>query len=159
MTEIPDKPQNPPPETGLDDIAALLAEQIAAGHAAAARCFAIGADEEDFGDQARHEALKIAARLVGSCATAAQAINRIKGAEFRYRVTVDRVDVEAEKKARRARKKSLTNKRDAKIRESIERKWAAILGIESQSDAEREKAEKDALLTTTNDQPTQDVTI
>ena len=159
MTELIDKPENPPPETGLDDIAAILAEQIAAGHAAAARCFAMGADEEDFGDKARNEALKIATRLVDSCAKAAQAINRIKGEEFRYRVTVDRVDVEAEKKARRARKKTLTNKKDAKIRESIERKWARILELNyaecQAADAARGKAEKEGLLSEPNVQPDQ----
>jgi hypothetical protein len=166
MTDLPDKPESSPevlppslhPETGLDDLAALLAEQVAAGHAAAARCFAIGADEEDFGDKARNEALKIATRLVDSCAKAAQAINRIKGKGFHYRVTVDRVDVEAEKKARRARKKTLVSNRDKKIRESINKKWSAVFGVELKTDEEREKEEKAALLTTPNVQPNEDVT-
>lgn len=103
MTDLADKPEIPP-QTGLADIAALLAEQIAASHEAAARCFAIGADEEDYGMDMRNEALKVATRLMQASATAAAAINRLRGPTFDHRITVARViDTEARNAARRER--------------------------------------------------------
>ncbi|HEX3945114.1 MAG TPA: hypothetical protein VHW69_13590, partial [Rhizomicrobium sp.] len=63
----------------LRDVAALLAEQLSACHAAAARCFAIANDEEDFQLPARLEALKLATRLVQASAAAASAVKRVKG--------------------------------------------------------------------------------
>lgn len=93
------------PESGLDDLAALLAEQISASHAAATRAFAIAADEDEFGEKARNDALKIATRLMHASAQAATAIKRVKDdGEFHYRVTVNRIDVDAEKEARKARR-------------------------------------------------------
>lgn len=123
-------PAPPPQSSGLDDIAALLAEQLASSHTAATRCFATAADEEDFGEATRTEALKIASRLMQASASAASAIKRIKGEEFHYRVTVDRVDVAAEKAVRQARKRQPRNKRDAELHASINRKFAKIFGVE-----------------------------
>jgi hypothetical protein len=88
---------------GLDDVAALLAEQLAACHAAAARCFAIANDEEDVELPARLDALKLATRLVQASAQAASAVKRIRGGQFHHHVTVHRVDYAAEKAARKAR--------------------------------------------------------
>ena len=48
MLETPEISSDPPSDSGLNDIAAILAEQIAASHSAAARCFSVAADEEDF---------------------------------------------------------------------------------------------------------------
>jgi hypothetical protein len=90
---------------GLNDIAAILAEQIAASHAAAARCFSIAADEEDFAPAQRVDALRLASRLMHANAAAASAIKRIRGGEFHYHVTVDRIDVAAEKATRRERQR------------------------------------------------------
>jgi hypothetical protein len=95
---------NPVPDTGLDDLASLLAQQIAASHAAAARCFSMAADEEDFGPAQRAEALRVASRLMHACAASANAIRRIKGGEFHHTISVERIDYPAEKAARKARK-------------------------------------------------------
>jgi hypothetical protein len=84
-------------------VAALLAEQLSTCHAAAARCFAIANDEEDFEMPVRLEALKLATRLVQASAAAASAVKRVKGGEFHHHVTVQRVDYPAEKAARKAR--------------------------------------------------------
>jgi hypothetical protein len=89
----------------LHDVAALLAEQLSACHAAAARCFAIANDEEDFQMPVRLEALKLATRLVQASAAAASAVKRVKGGEFHHHVTVQRIDYSAEKAARKAREK------------------------------------------------------
>lgn len=95
-----------PQPDALHDVAALLAEQLSACHAAAARCFAIANDEEDFQLPARMEALKLATRLVQASASAASAVKRIKGGEFHHHVTVQRIDYPAEKAARKAREKA-----------------------------------------------------
>lgn len=87
----------------LHDVAALLAEQLSACHAAAARCFAMASDEEDFELPVRLDALKLATRLVQASAAAASAVKRVKGGEFHHHVTVNRIDYPAEKAARRAR--------------------------------------------------------
>jgi hypothetical protein len=92
--------------SGLDDVAALLAEQLSACHAAAARCFAIANDDEDFEMGARLDALKLAARLVQASAVAASAVKRVKGGQFHHHVTVHRIDYGAEKAARKAREKA-----------------------------------------------------
>jgi hypothetical protein len=110
--------------SGLDDLAALLAEQLSACHAAAARCFAIANDEEDFQLPARMDALRLAVKLVQASAQAASAVKRVKGGEFHHRVTVERIDVEAEKAARKAREEAaITSKGDArrKLEERIDR--------------------------------------
>lgn len=91
---------------GLHEVAALLAEQLTACHAAAARCFAIAQDEEDFEIGARLDALKLATRLVQASAAAASAVKRLKGGEFHHHVTVQRIDYPAEKAARKAREKA-----------------------------------------------------
>jgi hypothetical protein len=91
---------------GLNDVVALLAEQLSACHAAAARCFAIASDEEDFQLPARMDALKLATRLVQASAAAASAVKRLKGGEFHHHVTVNRIDYSAEKAARKAREKA-----------------------------------------------------
>ncbi len=91
---------------GLHDVAALLAEQLSACHTAAARCFAIAQDEEDFEIGARLDALKLATRLVQASAAAASAVKRLKGGEFHHHVTVSRIDYPAEKAARKAREKA-----------------------------------------------------
>jgi hypothetical protein len=88
---------------GLNDVAALLAEQLSACHAAATRCFAIANDEEDFEIPVRLDALKLATRLVQASAAAASAVKRVKGGEFHHHVTVQRIDYGAEKAARKAR--------------------------------------------------------
>jgi hypothetical protein len=96
---------------GLNDVAALLAEQLSACHAAAARCFAIANDEEDFQLPARMDALKLATRLVQASAAAASAVKRLKGGEFHHHVTVNRIDYGAEKAARKARERSAKNEK------------------------------------------------
>ena len=109
---------------GLNDVAALLAEQLSACHAAAARCFAIAGDEEDFQLPVRMDALKLATRLVQASAAAASAVKRLKGGEFHHHVTVNRIDYSAEKAARKAREEALLNKKgDAKgrVMEKLER--------------------------------------
>jgi hypothetical protein len=129
MPEMTETSANPSPDSGLNDIAALLAEQIAASHSAAARCFSVAADEEDFQPAQREDALRVASRLMHACAAAANAIKRIKGEGFDYRITVERVDVAAEKAARKARaEKARTAHSDR--RAEIERKIGKILGIE-----------------------------
>lgn len=100
---MPESPEISPPESGLDDIAALLAEQIAASHRAASRCFSVAADEEDFGLAQRDDALRVASRLMHACAASANAIRRIKGGEFHHKISVEHVDYAAEKTARKAR--------------------------------------------------------
>lgn len=90
---------------GLNDVAALLAEQLSACHAAAGRCFAIANDEEDFQLPVRMDALKLATRLVQASAAAASAVKRLKGGEFHHHVTVQRIDYAAERAARKAREK------------------------------------------------------
>ena len=97
MLETPEISSDPPSDSGLNDIAAILAEQIAASHSAAARCFSVAADEEDFQPHQREDALRVASRLMHACAAAASAIKRIKGGAFNYHITVERVDVAAEK--------------------------------------------------------------
>jgi hypothetical protein len=110
----------------LGDLAALLAEQLSACHAAASRCFAIANDEEDFQLPVRLDALKLAARLVQASATAASAVKRIKGGEFHHRVTVSHIDYPAEKAARKAREEAargdsgMGERVRAKIRRVIE---------------------------------------
>ena len=101
----PGQAEGPPAEQpdGLNDVAALLAEQFSACHAAAARCFAIAGDEEEYEMPARLEALKLATKLVQASATAASAVKRIKGGQFHHHVTVHRFDYAAEKAARKAR--------------------------------------------------------
>jgi hypothetical protein len=104
MSETPEISPEPPPDSGIDAIAALLAEQIAASHEAAARCFAIAADDEDFGPGAQSDALKIATRLMQASATAASAINRLRGGQFHHCITVRReIDTQARNAARRER--------------------------------------------------------
>jgi hypothetical protein len=138
MLETPETSADPPADSGLNDIAALLAEQIAASHSAAARCFSVAADEEDFQPAQREDALRVASRLMHACAAAASAIKRIKGGAFNYHITVERVDVAAEKAARKARaEKTRTAHRDA--RAEIERKINRI--IEAEKERERLKAE------------------
>jgi hypothetical protein len=88
---------------GLDDVAALLAEQLAACHEAASRCFAMAGDAEDLELPARLDAMKLAARLVQASAAAASAVKRLKGGEFHHHVTVARVDYAAEKASMAAR--------------------------------------------------------
>src|SRR5437764_9925300 len=90
----------------LNNVAALLAEQLAACHAAAARCFGIANDEEEFQLPARMDALRLAARLVQASAVAASAVKRVKGGQFHHHVTVHRIDVAAEKAARKAREQA-----------------------------------------------------
>jgi hypothetical protein len=132
MPETPETSADPPSDSGLNDIAALLAEQIAASHAAAARCFSVAADEEDFQPAQREDALRVASRLMHACAAAANAIKRIKGEGFDYHITVERVDVAAEKAARKARaEKARTAHSDR--RAEIERKIAKIIGIDFQT--------------------------
>src|ERR1700759_541613 len=92
-----------PEPDALHDVAALLAEQLSACHAAASRCFAIANDEEDFQLPVRLDALKLATRLVQASAAAASAVKRLKGGEFHHHVTVQRIDYGAEKAARKAR--------------------------------------------------------
>lgn len=99
----PEKPARP---DALGGMAALLAEQLSACHAAASRCFAIATDEEDFDIAARLEALKLATKLVQASAAAASAVRRLKGGQFHHHVTVHRVDYAAEKAARKAREKA-----------------------------------------------------
>lgn len=107
----------------LNDLAALLAEQLSACHAAASRCFAIANDEEDFQMPVRLDALKLAARLVQASATAASAVKRIKGGEFHHHVTVTRIDYPAEKAARKARESAakIQGKDTRKIQDKINR--------------------------------------
>lgn len=109
-----------PEPDGLDDVAALLAEQLSACHAAAARCFAMATDEEDFQLPVRLEALKLATKLVQASASAASAVKRIKGGEFHHHVTVNRIDYPAEKAARKARERVASSKTgDARRRELL----------------------------------------
>ncbi|MGN6517504.1 MAG: hypothetical protein ACTHLR_16890 [Rhizomicrobium sp.] len=75
-------------DSGLDDIAALLARQIDACNAAAARCFEMSKDSESYYLDSRLDALKVATRLIQASATAASAIKRIRGSEFHQHVTV-----------------------------------------------------------------------
>ena len=113
MSESTDKSENAPSKDGLDDIAALLAEQIAASHAAAERCFAIASDDEDYGPAQRGDALRVASRLMHACAASANAIRRIKGGEFHHRISVERVDPGAGKAARRLRAEKEQQEREA----------------------------------------------
>ncbi len=86
---------------------------MSASHAAVSRAFAIAADEDEFGEKARNDALKIATRLMHASAAAANAIKRVKeDGEFHYRVTVNRIDVDAEKEARKARRLKTQNSKD-----------------------------------------------
>lgn len=108
----------------LNDIAALLAEQLSACHAAAARCFAIANDEEDFQLPVRLDALKLGARLVQASAQAASAVKRIKGGQFHHHVTVHRIDYAAEKAARKAREqaaKTVPGEAKRKLMEKLQR--------------------------------------
>ncbi|HSM97286.1 MAG TPA: hypothetical protein VLT91_14680 [Rhizomicrobium sp.] len=86
---------------GFRDIAAILADQIAASHKAASRCFSVAADEEDFGPEQRDDALRVASRLMHACAASANAIRRIQGGEFRHTICVEHVDYTAERAARK----------------------------------------------------------
>lgn len=81
MVEAPEISQSP----ALDDIAALLTQQITASHAAAARCFARSEELENHYNQ--YDALKIATRLMQASAVAANALKRIRGGEFHQHVT------------------------------------------------------------------------
>ena len=114
-----------PQHDALHDVAALLTEQLSACHAAAARCFAIANDEEDFDMAVRLDALKLATRLVQASAAAASAVKRVKGGEFHHHVTVARIDYPAEKAARKAREQAAkAGKGDnarKRVREKIER--------------------------------------
>mgnify|MGYP001547348901 CR=1 FL=1 len=134
MLETPEISSDPPSDSGLNDIAAILAEQIAASHSAAARCFSVAADEEDFQPHQREDALRVASRLMHACAAAASAIKRIKGGAFNYHITVERVDVAAEKAARKARIEKAKN-RDKDRRAEIMRRIDRIV------EAERERLE------------------
>jgi hypothetical protein len=118
----------PAPETGLDDIAALLAEQLSASHAAAARCFALAEDEEYASFDARNQAQKTATRLMQASAAAAHAINRIKGGEFHHRVAVSRIDAKAESAARQARRQKAKSVKDDAYA-SIERKYERMFNM------------------------------
>jgi hypothetical protein len=111
MPETPEISPNVPPVSGLDVIAALLAEQITSSHSAASRCFAVAADEEDFGPAQRGDALRVASRLMHACAASANAIRRIKGGEFHHTISVEHVDHAAEKASRRARAKAEAKER------------------------------------------------
>lgn len=137
MTDLTDN--STPSDSGLDDIAALLAEQIAASHAAASRCFSVAADEEDFQLGQREDALRVASRLMHACAAAASAIKRIKGGEFHHRISVERIDVAAERATRRER---LVKARDAdkNARAELERKLQRLFEAEQ----ERRKTRDDA---------------
>jgi hypothetical protein len=99
---------------GFADIAALLADQIAASHKAAARCFSVANDEEDFGPAQRGDALRVASRLMHACAASANAIRRIKGGEFHHRISVERFDYTVEKAARKAREQKERQEREEK---------------------------------------------
>lgn len=134
MLETPEISSDPPSDSGLNDIAAILAEQIAASHSAAARCFSVAADEEDFQPHQREDALRVASRLMHACAAAASAIKRIKGGAFNYHITVERVNVAAEKAARKARIEKAKNG-DKDRRAEIMRRIDRIV------EAERERLE------------------
>lgn len=97
---------------GFDDIAAILAEQIAASHKAAAHCFSVANDEEDFGPAQRGDALRVASRLMHACAASANAIRRIKGGVFHHTISVERFDYTAEKAARKAREQKEQQERE-----------------------------------------------
>jgi hypothetical protein len=88
MPETPETSPNVPPDSGLDEIAVLLARQIDACNEAAARCFDVSRDTENYYLNHRFDALKIATRLIQASATAAGAIKRIRGSEFHQHVTV-----------------------------------------------------------------------
>jgi len=88
MIESPETSPDPQPDSGLDDIAALLARQIDACNAAAARCFEVSTNEAGYYLNHRLDALKVATRLIQASATAANAIKRIRGSEFHQHVTV-----------------------------------------------------------------------
>jgi len=134
LTTSPRAPARPPPTPseaasepdGLNDVAALLAEQLSACHAAAARCFAIANDEEDFQMPVRLEALKLATRLVQASAAAASAVKRLKGGEFHHHVTVQRIDYGAEKAARKAREKVVKEAPGEALRRIEERVGLAV---------------------------------
>jgi hypothetical protein len=111
MTETPEISKNAEPD-GFNDIAALLAEQIAASHKAAARCFSVANDEEDFGPAQRGDALRVASRLMHACAASANAIRRIKGGEFHHTISVEHFDYTAEKAARKAREQKEEQERE-----------------------------------------------
>ncbi|HEY2032876.1 MAG TPA: hypothetical protein VGH02_04245 [Rhizomicrobium sp.] len=102
MAELPEISKD---RDGFDDLAALLAEQIAASHKAAARCFSVAADEEDFGPAQRDDALRVASRLMHACAASANAIRRIKGGEFHHKISVEHVDYAADKAARQTKER------------------------------------------------------
>ena len=106
--------KGPPKPDPLNDMAGLLAEQLSACHAAAARCFAIANDEEDFDIAARLDALKLATKLVQASAAAASAVKRVKGGQFHHHVTVHRIDYAAEKAARKAREQAKEHPEDAR---------------------------------------------
>jgi hypothetical protein len=111
MPELPEISKTAEPD-GFNDIAAILAEQIAASHKAAARCFSVANDEEDFGPAQRGDALRVASRLMHACAASANAIRRIKGGEFHHTISVAHVDYTAEKAARKAREQKEQQERE-----------------------------------------------
>ncbi|HEY8948768.1 MAG TPA: hypothetical protein VIM56_07775 [Rhizomicrobium sp.] len=88
MSETPETSPNPLPDSGLDEIAVLLARQIDACNEAATRCFDVSRDAENYYLNHRFDALKIATRLIQASAAAASAIKRIRGSEFHQHVTV-----------------------------------------------------------------------
>ncbi|MGN6148193.1 MAG: hypothetical protein ACTHPD_06600 [Rhizomicrobium sp.] len=88
MLETPKPSPDSPSDSGLNDIAALLARQIDACNEAAARCFDVSRDAENYYLNHRFDALKIATRLIQASAAAASAIKRIRGSEFHQHVTV-----------------------------------------------------------------------
>lgn len=105
---------------GLDDVAALLAEQLTSCHEAASRCFAMAGDAEDLELTARLDAMKLAARLVQASAAAASAVKRLKGGEFHHHVTVARVDYAAEKASMAARAETAQLQDDSDIEARVE---------------------------------------
>jgi hypothetical protein len=137
LTKGPRGPEYPQPDA-LHDVAALLAEQLSACHAAA-HCFAIANDEEDFQLPARLEALKLATRLVQASAAAASAVKRLKGGEFHHHVTVQRIDYGAEKAARKAREQ-VVKETDGEALRRIEDKVQQAVGQELERLTPEERA-------------------
>ncbi|MFL6690565.1 MAG: hypothetical protein ACJ8IR_10340 [Alphaproteobacteria bacterium] len=129
----------------LHDVAALLAEQLSACHAAAARCFAIANDEEDFQMPVRLEALKLATRLVQASAAAASAVKRVKGGEFHHHVTVQRIDYSAEKAARKAREKQAAKESGGDALRQIEERVQRVVEAEQGKLTPEEQATIDGI--------------
>jgi len=130
---------------GLDDLAAILAEQLSACHAAAARYFAIAQDEEDFEFDARVDALKLATRLVQASASAAAAVKRIKGGEFHHHVTVSRIDYAAEKAARKEREAKEAKEKPGEAKKKLREQVSKIIEMEMPKFTPEEQKKLDAI--------------